>query len=819
MGRFINASPIIGIGRLIKKIAVGLLCVSLLFLHSVTVFAAPDEKNSDIKGPEETQLSLYDTQTALSSYVNSVLGVNGNDKHHDNRVEATNEIAQNHQIGNAGAYIGYGDEEAGFSSFIMSNISYGVSTSTYDAWQHVTQENDNQVYAYARFGHLLRETGFDAVASVNKTSFRSLIGMMTMLFFGLAQMVPVIFGFALKVLKFLNPFGFLANITTVTGYWKSAFPDAPQQLIAFVDWFSQLFDWIVNDLTWLVTVPVMLAMTAVSILLLRQDTGSRFLKLAKKIVFFAIGIPICAGLYTNVLNEMFDIMTNNSASTQVVASTIIDFESWVTNNNLAIPSGVLLESLPGSVKDGGTEYTDVNGGIASDETLLNLRKSAYMLNQTNNEGLQNLPDVSDVDSFHFSLSGNLWNKDGKYTPEYAVEQIDDDESIEYGREQAFKGMTTVEQDLEVTDSLMRLLWRYTKGAFYRPSDFETHYMNVLTTTYRNEMGHMGSVDSASSNEGTVYEMFDRTNDVNDWMEREVADNEKIWRGTPADGFHLTWVNKDWNIYTGGTLESSSLNPKEKMVFTSTGKGLSTQSMYNFLCTSFDDNSLMVYSSDRSVSENSRQLHYSANMVGSGALNVAMAANMLVMLIVLVIIAFAFSVKTAFHNLKRGFSMIAAIPFAMVGAVKSIAQVVSYTLAMILELIVTAFLYLFISDLMVIVAMAVEQMISQQTVASPTILALASLNGFQMGQVEAGIIAAVIIETLLVAGICMLMLCYRHVWFRARNYVSLKGYKAMTLPGMECAYEAAISGKKQKLSVIEEQNFSFLHQVHAYLQIA
>src|SRR5699024_7236978 len=88
------------------------LSVTCLAAVSVPTWAAPGD---EVAQPEEIDLSLYDTQTALTAYVSNVLGVNGNDKHDDNRVESPM------TVGNAGAYVGYGDEDKGFSAYVMSN--------------------------------------------------------------------------------------------------------------------------------------------------------------------------------------------------------------------------------------------------------------------------------------------------------------------------------------------------------------------------------------------------------------------------------------------------------------------------------------------------------------------------------------------------------------------------------------------------------------------------------------------------------------------------------------------------------------------------
>ena len=79
--------------------------------------------------------SLYDVSTALTAYVNNVVGANSNDKHNNNKIE--NVI----NAGNAGGLVGYGDKFQNFESFVTANTTYGASSSTYDAWQGIININ------------------------------------------------------------------------------------------------------------------------------------------------------------------------------------------------------------------------------------------------------------------------------------------------------------------------------------------------------------------------------------------------------------------------------------------------------------------------------------------------------------------------------------------------------------------------------------------------------------------------------------------------------------------------------------------------------
>lgn len=767
---------------------IGILAVLLTLLWSVPVYATSDDGASS---PEEIGVSLYETQTALAAYVNDVVGVNGTDLHDSNRVESTG------SVGNAGAYVGYGDADRGFYSFLMSNLTYGASTSTYSAWQEICDSDSNQVYAYTRFGYVLTDSGLDSTASQSGVSFRGVVGIATLLLYVFSELIPKMFSLALMLLSWFNPFSFLSHASSFQGYWHDAFPSAPSQLGVLVDFFCNLFDFITTELTWAVTVPLFIVMVAVQILMLRKPAASPLINLLKRIGFLAIGIPICAGLYTGVLNDLGEIVSNNTASSQIVASTVFDFEAWAKESQLAIPNGILIQSAPSDASDttayGNTSNvstaTTANEGTATAEMLRKIRTAAYTINRENHTAFANMNDILVTDYAHFMLSGDLWNSNAS--------------SVSNVGNQSFLGLTDLQEDLEVSEGIVNMIWRYTNNSFYRASDFETAYMNLLTTTYRTDMGHTGSTSGSSSNRDTVYDMFDMTNEVDDWMNRKDNDNRCIWKGNTTGqtgDVHLEWVTKSWNIFHGGTLKVDTYTPTSVMTFTSpaaynSDKGLSVQSMYNFLSTSFDENSIVVYSNMNSVSENTKQQHHSVNMVGGGVLSFAFVMNMLIILAVLVVIAFVFSLKLALTNLKRGFQLLASIPFAMLGAIKSIAQVISYVVAMIMELVVSVFLYMFISDLLILVAMIVESLALSKDVTGLSNTILGAIGCTSMtSDARLHVFLMVTLESVLVLAMFAMLFKYRRAWCRVRIFVSQKMYQLFTLPEMQETFLTVIQGE-------------------------
>ena len=375
---------------------------------------------------------------------------------------------------------------------------------------------------------------------------------------------------------------------------------------------------------------------------------------------------------------------------------------------------------------------------------------------------------------HFNMSGGIWDENAKQT----------------GSSDVFYGVTSIKDDEKVMSSLLDMTNRFMSNEFYRASDVQTTYANELATKWQSDMGHTAST-AGSSNEGKVYDMFKQTNTVEAWMERESDKNAAVFKGTNSDR-HLKWIGKEWNIFRSGTLKVDSYDPSSMAVYTSTNnkKGLSYQSMYNYLSTTFDTSSVVVYSNDKSVSENTKQMHYAVNVVGSGTLKVAMFLNMIVILGALCIIAFVFTIQMLMNNAKRGFHVLASIPLASIGIVSAIAQFISYVVAMIMELICTMFLYMFISDMFVVIATVVEQIASLNEVSGVT---AAVLNAVGLDFTYSNVVLMVVFETLAAVVVLGSMLKYRRCIVRVNDMVSWKVYEFATLKCCQESFESAKAG--------------------------
>lgn len=641
-------------------------CMGMFFPTSVYATNSSGSGNDEV----ETVGDMYDVSTALTAYVNNVVGANSNDKHNNQRVENPG------NVGNAGAYVGYGDSKQKFQGFITNNSTVGSSTSTYDAWKGVLKGGDtkkNYTYDYVRFGRLLADAGldetFDSSASQTK---RTAVGFLSRVFYGASEIVPSAFGIALNFLSALNPFSFFKvsdiPIGGKTGGNSGINYDSGKVgtiLKPLQTFLSNIYDTITTNLTWTVVVPMFLMFSLFSIAMLRRKASTTLGKLAIRVVFIVVGIPILGGLYTQTLLDLGEVTKEEPTGARLVASSYVDFSHWADKGLYVDGHNWTLVST--------TKDTDA-GGMATSKTLRSLRTTAGNINGYSNSAFAK---VKGLDGKTDKLSGGQWNTTGSAEAK--------DKNVET-------------QTLQ--DGIDDLLGRYQDADSYTAPAYASKVSKSLDDTDHNGTSMLNN-------------MFDTTDEMADWLKRTESDNEAIWNGTNAsDDAGMDWLkygkngaNKSKNIFNDGTM---SVTGTTNMHYS--GK-LSSLSMYNYLSTSFGSKSIVTYSNSTSISEHTTRVHASVTSVGSGALKILFIANMWVCLAVTALLGIMFAFMTVFDSLKTSIKLLVAIPASALGALRAISQVIIYTITMIFQVIIGAFMYAFVSDFVLVFATLVENLVS------------------------------------------------------------------------------------------------------------
>ena len=735
-----------------------------------------DPPSGDDSGDVETVGDIYDVSTALTAYVNNVVGANGNDKHNNQRVENPG------SVGNAGAYVGYGDEKQKFVSFITSNTTVGTSTSTYDAWEDIidsTGSDKNAAYAYVRLGKTLSDAGLDETISAD-TNFdfpRIIMGGISLLVFSAGEIVPFAFNIALGILKALNVFALFGTVgNVVTNTWQDAFPDAPDVLSPLRGLFGGLYSDMLSPIVYtdkypegrpgvtLLMIALLIALLVVNIFLLRKSAGHQMITFLKRVVFMLAGLPLCGLLYTSCLNHLYDITREGTASAKLVAASFVDFEEWA-NSGLNM-TGLTIESSPK-----GTDGAINKGGAASEETLQQLRNTSLKINELGKPSDHPFHDWADDgfgNSSHDVISGDLWDTHGNIVHQSTA------------------------TDSSAVASIYNMLVRYIKADTYTSSAWAS---NLKQTVFKDV--NIGSADpEATDTKKSVRAMFEATDEVGDWMRRETQDNERIWDGT--HGTDMEWTSESFNIFRNGDMKLDGVTGEADQPMKWKGR-LSDLSMYNYLATRFDESSIITYSNATSVSEHVKQAHTSVTAIGSGVLGFVLLLNMWVCIGITALIGVYFAISTTLKNLKTSFQLIASVPMAMMGVVKSIAQVIIYTVMLMVQVVLGAVMYTFLAEFLVVFATVIENIVSSGNADGPqTVSILLASIGFDTNMIadsEVTVTCMIVAELIALLIVGYAIWHYRRVYVRAYDCALYRAMKWVTVEECRDVFESVWKQKK------------------------
>lgn len=721
--------------------------VSLLlaFLVFCTCFATPVEAaTATTEG--NVGSSLYSVSTALTAFASNVVGPNTNDKHGDlasgssekdhKLYELSNAGVGNSNVGNGGAIIGYGDKTRGFSAYISSNETMSVTTSSYGTYADNKLGENSKAYVYARYGRLLTDLGIDKTGNPSAADPMRTTGKLLQGCYLIASFIPTMFELAWQIMEMLNPFRFFAEAVSVgntatgtngtNGSGTMANPFSPNTngntggvdvgnvtneaggLMGNVtNWAGSPMQRVSNLISSLyvqlrgigmwVILPLMLALLFASILLFNNtNKWPKIQAYIVRFVFICVGIPLLGVTYTAMLDELHSSLTlSSSPSTRLVASSFVDFENWVKKARIDPPDGATLVSS-------GTSGESESQGKPSADSWRTVRTTIYAINKQldlynlapASLGLGTATSVGAIDT-----NAGMWNTNG-----------------------VWNGSIASGSNKEHFNRMNAMLEAYADSDFYTASSWESNVNASITKDFPDRLGGTMATSTAATNKNTVYQMYYETDEVDDWMDREIDDNAKIFGGSAGSG-GVEWGGSDWNIFCNGAtlgVSADNGNYASSYTFTPSGGGswgdatktgttvgLSTISMYNYLCSAFNESNIAVYSASNASSEYTKQQHYSVNLAGSGFTGTAFMVNCIVCIGIYVVLGVFYCLGMVINNLKQGFSLIMAIPGAMLGVMKSIVQVIVYVVKMLMEVMATVFLYQVVMDLVIIFATVIE----------------------------------------------------------------------------------------------------------------
>lgn len=555
-----------------------------------------------------------------------------------------------HQPGSAGSMLGYPDEQYNvIRGWIDSRNAQSSNEVGYDSLVG-TKDSGFPDHTGARdfgyYGATLNGLGLDSTSTGLTLGFFSwLSGGFVLILFVVAAGVDSLWSFIIDALIWINPFrmiydavnslsgstfadGMTAGEGATTGFGDSG--DLPEPLASIVELGNFAFEKLAL-LSWTVMLPLFLGVFIFSLLMFKNlDRGSAIKKILVRFVFIVIGVPLLGSMYSQVLSTMKEATEGgNSAAAQVVLSTYVDFEGWATQNQLAVPDGAFIRWSQTHDAPTGKSQADVRDStLAINRQVLGIPADAL-----------GSPTGSSVTA----------------------------EGTNAGLDQSHYG------------AVARMLNRYMHTQHVNASSFESDAKSTLKGE---------QVDKAP-----------------EWFDDYIGDPEDVSKQT-ANENPLLFVRSDTGLKAaedgeGGPVRFTSAEGTKiecEATITEDEEGspsacnLAPLAMYNYLNADFGSTSYKAYSSGKSSSEATRSIHNSVNLVGTGMMSSVYWFNAVVLLGAFVVIGIGYAIGMVVNNIRRTFQMIMAIPFAMLGVIQGIAKVIVYTVAMLMEILVTIFLY-------------------------------------------------------------------------------------------------------------------------------
>ncbi|MFJ1733311.1 hypothetical protein [Streptomyces sp. NPDC088254] len=698
-------------GRLARGLALVLLAalfVPVLMMATSSPASADDEKERD-------NYSLYQLASNASSYFSEENSPSNDKGMHENWKPVTSSPAS------GGSMLGYADPDFSLGNIVgwfFAEVSGSSQTVTYETLA-AKDDKGNAKYSgmldYAHFGAANADLGLDTMSSGIGGQIVSVIGgSVIWVLYALALAVGTLFYVILQFLKLINPFmWFYQAVRAVNPTFADGMTGGDTgggALSGLQHWISGWYGLLV-DISWQVLVPIFIGFLLIGLVMFKKmDRGSAIKKLIVRVVFIGVGLPLIGSMYTSVLDK-FDnsVLGQHAGPTRVVLSTYVDFEAWMMNDRLGIPDQATVSW---------------NGDQASSDAMMSVRTSALAINKQSHgatfNGISIGTKVNDAES--------AW-KDG---------------TVSVG--------TGASDDFKAVFSTFGIIGKYIGSNEIAASDFESGIKSSIT-----------QLDESAEVKKSWFVDKDSYGDVEDFGEEEgpkPVDHPVI--STDGTGLTSSRPGKDSTVFT-------TMGTKAGCGFT-VGKtpsscNLSPLAAYNYLNTGFSPSSLSMYSSNNATSGFTRENHMAVSQVGTGPAKFMYWSNSATVLGSIVLLGFWYAIGMLAGSVKRIFGLVAAVPFATLGALAAIAKVIVYSMALILEVLVTLFIYQFVS----------EFLISVPDIMAGPVSSFMSPGGLWGSAALGGIIVVILtlISSLLIMGITFALLRVRKTVLQAMDEVVTK----------------------------------------------
>ena len=359
---------------------------------------------ADIEG-ESTGEDDDDSDSALSaitSWFNTLF--NGSKKNDNGEYEGSSKAYSVDDLTKTLGWTGSGvflvfqssdvDTAGSIVGLFASNTSNSAQTMSYSTVGAI----DPQLNMYTHYGRALSLLGLDHVET-NATSTgavvtRYILGSAMYISYALCNFLTGVFQLAVTFMRTFNPFSwFVSAWQSVAGSKEIASGLSQDNLAGTVlasvqgtirQWYTALYDMglLVSTLVLCIGIGLSLMAFAKSDKNVnrKRTVGSTVKDFIKRLFFITMIFPLCGVAFSAALDCVSEDQSAFTAGNDVVCSTLIDFESWVTNNALALPDGVTIQ-----MHNVGTGK-DIKSGDLDMTATTPARTCARLINQQNGYG-------------------------------------------------------------------------------------------------------------------------------------------------------------------------------------------------------------------------------------------------------------------------------------------------------------------------------------------------------------------------------------------------------------------------------------------------
>ncbi|WP_219152409.1 rhomboid family intramembrane serine protease [Amycolatopsis sp. TNS106] len=700
-----------------------LVAVPLLLLATP---ASADNKSNE----ERDNYSLYQLASNASTYFSQENSPEGESDPQDRMTADWRTVTGRPATG--GDMLGYADPEFSIGDIIgwlFAEISGSSQTVGYGTLKAADGDGAD-IYAgmldYAHFGATNADLGLDTMSSGIGGQIVGMIGgSVIWVLYALALAVGTLFFLIIQLLKIINPFlWFYQAVSAVNetfgngmvcatdGFGAETCHTGGGALAGLQNWIN---DWygMLTSIAWEALIPLFIAITIIGLTLFKKmDRGSAIKKLLVRIVFIGVGLPLIGSMYTGVLDKFDDsLLGQHSGPTRVVLSTYVDFEAWAMNDRLGIP-----------------DEADIawDNGQASSNALMSVRTTALAINKQSHG------------SIYAGITVGKKATDAEAAWREGTTRVD----------------RTATDDANAVFRTFGIIGNYITGTEVAASDFESGIKSSIT-----------KLDVA-------------TDDKKEWFidKKGYGDLDAFGEDTdygPTNHPVLSVGNGGLTSSTPGGNATTYTTPGTKSgcgftVWTNNAPAscnMSALSMYNYLNTGFGTDSLTMYSSNNATSGFTRENHMAVSQVGTGPASFMYWQNAATVLGSIALLGFWYAIGMLVGAVKRTFSLVAAVPFATLGAIGAISKVIVYSTALILEVLVTLFIYQFVS----------EFLISIPDVIAGPMSNLMAPGGLFGSAVLGGIVVVILtlVSSLLILGVTFGLLRARKVVLQAMDEIVTK----------------------------------------------